>query len=249
MAQDITLLGASYQAVPAVTLPKTGGGTASFTDVTDTTAAAADVAAGKYFYTAAGVRTEGTSSGGGGADDLPSFIMGTLTQIEDASITIIRDQGFRAYSGLTSLKIPNCTKVGSYAFYGVTGLTALALPSIGSGANDFGGQALASSSIQTLDLGTGFSAVESGRLQNATNLNTLILRSSSLVTLANTSQLNGSKFASNQSGGTLYVPSALISTYQGATNWSTILGYANNSIQKIEGSYYETHYADGTVIS
>lgn len=66
MAQNITLLGASYSAVPAVMLPKTGGGTASFTDVTDTTAAAADVASGKYFYTAAGVRTAGTASGGGG---------------------------------------------------------------------------------------------------------------------------------------------------------------------------------------
>lgn len=66
MAQDITLLGANYSAVPAVELPKTGGGTASFTDVTDTTAAAADVAQGKYFYDSAGVRTEGTASGGGG---------------------------------------------------------------------------------------------------------------------------------------------------------------------------------------
>ena len=66
MAQNITLLGASYSAVPAVNLPKTGGGTASFTDVTDTTAAASDVASGKYFYTAAGVRTQGTNSGGGG---------------------------------------------------------------------------------------------------------------------------------------------------------------------------------------
>lgn len=66
MAQNITLLGASYSAVPAVTLPKTGGGSATFTDVTDTTAAAADVASGKYFYTAAGVRTQGTNSGGGG---------------------------------------------------------------------------------------------------------------------------------------------------------------------------------------
>lgn len=66
MAQNITLLGANYSAVPAVNLPKTGGGTATFTDVTDTTAAAADVAQGKYFYTAAGVRTQGTSSGGGG---------------------------------------------------------------------------------------------------------------------------------------------------------------------------------------
>ena len=66
MAQNITLLGASYSAVPAVKLPKTGGGTADFTDVSDTTAAAADVASGKYFYTSAGVRTQGTASGGGG---------------------------------------------------------------------------------------------------------------------------------------------------------------------------------------
>ena len=70
MAQNITIMGASYSAVPAVTLPKTGGGTASFTDVTDTTAAAADVATSKYFYTAAGVRTQGTASGGGGTDRL-----------------------------------------------------------------------------------------------------------------------------------------------------------------------------------
>lgn len=60
MAQNITLWGASYSDVPSVNLPKTGGGTASFTDVTDTTAAAADVATGKYFYTAAGVRAQGT---------------------------------------------------------------------------------------------------------------------------------------------------------------------------------------------
>lgn len=65
MAQDITIMGASYSDVPAVELPKTGGGTASFTDVTDTTATASDVASGTYFYTAAGVRTAGTSSGGG----------------------------------------------------------------------------------------------------------------------------------------------------------------------------------------
>ena len=32
MAQNITLLGASYSAVPAVQLPKTGGGLAKFVD-------------------------------------------------------------------------------------------------------------------------------------------------------------------------------------------------------------------------
>lgn len=35
-------------------------------DLTNTTASASDVASGKYFYTASGVRTQGTASGGGG---------------------------------------------------------------------------------------------------------------------------------------------------------------------------------------
>lgn len=37
MAQNISLLGADYLDVPAVILPKTGGGTAQFVDVSDDT--------------------------------------------------------------------------------------------------------------------------------------------------------------------------------------------------------------------
>ena len=58
----ITWLGASYSNVPWITLPKTGGGTALFNDVTDTTATASSVLAGSYFYTAAGSRTQGSVS-------------------------------------------------------------------------------------------------------------------------------------------------------------------------------------------
>lgn len=65
MSQNITLLGASYSAVPAVTLPKTGGGTARFDDATVTTATASDVASGKVFLAADGTVTTGTASGGG----------------------------------------------------------------------------------------------------------------------------------------------------------------------------------------
>ena len=67
MSQNITLLGASYSAVPAVTLPKTGGGTARFDDATVTTATASDVASGKVFLASDGTVTTGTASGGGTA--------------------------------------------------------------------------------------------------------------------------------------------------------------------------------------
>jgi len=88
MAQNITLLGASYSAVPGVTLPKTGGGSATFYDVSDTTAAAADVASGKYFYTSAGVRTQGTNSGGGGSSKNAQVVQGT-TRTTSSTLTAI----------------------------------------------------------------------------------------------------------------------------------------------------------------
>lgn len=51
MAQNITLLGASYTAVPAVVLPKTGGGTARFDDTTDATAGSGQILSGYSAYT------------------------------------------------------------------------------------------------------------------------------------------------------------------------------------------------------
>ncbi len=50
MAQNISLLGAVYNAVPSILLPKQGGGTAQFDDTTDATATASTIANGATAY-------------------------------------------------------------------------------------------------------------------------------------------------------------------------------------------------------
>ena len=101
-------------------------------------------------------------------------------------------------------------------------------------------------------------SIAAGAFGNCTNLNTLILRDdSAIATLANVNALNNNTcFKNGGSGGTLYVPQSLISSYQSASNWSTILGYANNSIKSIESTHTDPnapidltlYYADGTPI-
>lgn len=85
MSKSIDLLNVTYPDVPSIQLPQTGGGTAEFFDVSDTTATAADVKVGTYFYTASGQRTEGTATGGGGSGvvvvDTPDAAGGTIREI------------------------------------------------------------------------------------------------------------------------------------------------------------------------
>lgn len=85
---------------------------------------------------------------------------------------------------------------------------------------------------------------------NCSKLQNLIVRTATLCSLGNTNNFTNTPFMGyNSLSGTLYVPSALVEDYKTATNWSTLYGNGTMQILPIEGSYYETHYADGTVIS
>lgn len=50
MAQNVIINGVTYQTVPEVNIPKSGGGTAKFMDTEDATASATDILNGKTAY-------------------------------------------------------------------------------------------------------------------------------------------------------------------------------------------------------
>lgn len=105
MAQNVTIMGASYSNVPAVTLPKTGGGTARFDDASVTTATASDVAQGKVFLASDGTITTGTASGGGG---------GGLTLIQTTSIGTLSTSSTSASDTGKSISCASSTNWDDY---------------------------------------------------------------------------------------------------------------------------------------
>lgn len=57
---NVVIAGATYPDVPAVTLNKSGGGTASYVNISDTTATASDAVTSKNFYMADGTKVSGS---------------------------------------------------------------------------------------------------------------------------------------------------------------------------------------------
>lgn len=183
-----------------------------------------------------------------------------LRSIVANSCTNVSQRALYGCLALTSISLPLATKIDTYAFYGCENVTSISLPaatSISSYAfadcesltslelnSSFSGQGQNylfrnCTSLQELDL-KGITSIASNMFNGCTNLNKIILRKTgTAVSLANQNAFTGTPFASGGSGGTLYVPNDLITSYQSASNWSTILGYPNNQIKKIEGSIYE----------
>ena len=186
---------------------------------------------------------------------IPEYCISGRTGITSISLPNLIAIPYRGFYGCTSVQHIDCgtATMAGYAqqsFYGCSALQGFALKCPSNKKEVISNESFRGcSSLQYLDL------MIVGTLQNngfygCTNLTVLILRRPDAVCgLSNINWFTNTPFASGGSGGTLYVPSSLISSYQSANNWSTILGYANNSITAIEGSPYENYYADGTPIT
>lgn len=222
--------------------------------------------------------TDTSQSGGDPAEDIKKYANGTLTEIDLTGVTSVIKRGFGYRQNGNELRInapdlttveygafwystkitsgyfPKVTTIGVQGFY-YTGFVKVAFPSL----TTFSGSSnlYHNTALIAIDLGQ-VSNLVSQCLYGCSKLTTIVLRkSSTITTMSDSNALNATPFASGGSGGTIYIPKVLYDElgtgssldYKAATNWSTLDGYGTITWAQIEGSYYETHYADDTEVT
>ena len=144
-----------------------------------------------------------------------------LTYVTSSSVTAMGgNQQFINCTSLTNINLPNITTLAGNAFQGCT-------------------------SLQIFDLPKLTSLNYTRCLYGCSSLNTIVLRSQSIVPISNDC-LTNTPFGSGGSGGTIYIPETLYNAlgtgtndYKATSNWSTYDGYGTITWAKIEGSIYE----------
>lgn len=181
-----------------------------------------------------------TSSDGGGAVDtrFKELAEGTLTEINDDSITSTRNYAFYAAMSLVRVNLPNVTSLGSYVFNSCESLVSANLPSVTSaiptfcfascealtsvnapnatGANNYSFQD--TTALEKLDLlGTGTFGSYSFRRSGIT---ALIIRNntSKLSKLSSTNAFSDCPIGNGT--GYIYFYKEYVEKYKAATGWS-----------------------------
>lgn len=136
-------------------------------------------------------------------EDPTSYIDGTITSIQGASLSSIYDYGFAYCSFLSTVSFPICSTIGTYAFFSCFSLTTASFPKC-------------TAIVGTYAFGYCF------------NLVSLYLMGSSVVTLDNSvafvfysSPIGGYSTSAGRYG-SVFVPASLLSAYETAPNWSVI---------------------------
>ena len=205
-----------------------------------------------------GLMQERSSGGGYTIDDIAmhnfsgAVVLNTATDIQDSAFsrsaitsvmgngpTKVRGAAFRYCNSLESINLPNVTDVSSanYAFADCPALMELYLPKL-SGWSSTTYLCQNDTSLEIADLGV-IGNMTNNCFNGCSSLRTLILRKTGSICTTNwaTAAVFGG-IQQNPTQSTIYVPSALIATYQTASNWKTLYE-AGVTFKAIEGSIYE----------
>ena len=178
----------------------------------------------------------------GGCENLTSINLPNVVTVGDSGfyhckllknvflpkLTTLGRNGFNS-TGLESINLPLCTKLGVASFSQTNKLVVATLPLVTS----LEGSCFSYSSVQKIDTSSVIS-IGAYAFGGAQQLDTLILRNSSVCTLANsTNTFTNTKIAAGT--GYIYVPDNLVDSYKTATNWVTFASQIK-PISELEGS-------------
>lgn len=180
-----------------------------------------------------------------------------ITDVEFPNLESCNKNGtsnfFQYCTRVTKIFLPKLTEAGTGTFRYQTALQTAVFPNF----TGYCGQTAFehNTAMTAVDMKSP-SSFGNNAFNTCSNLSVIVFRGSTVPSVGNLNVFSATPFASNGSGGTLYVPSSMISSYQSASNWSTILGYANNQIKSIESTHTDPtapidltlYYADGTPI-
>ena len=203
---------------------------------------------------------------GGMADPFEMLVKAnnkTITSFSasDFPVTEVRDYMFHNCAGITDFDFSNITYVGMLGFYGCSFVNLVFPKRINvksnafranstlktvvakKGTMDFDNSCFEScTALEVLDVAEYWGqAMRPLAFYNTPNIQALILRMPSFRSLQGAFYSNSSL----SSSAIIYVPESLLNDYKTASNWSAY----ESRIQKIEGTTYETHWGDGTLIT
>lgn len=172
----------------------------------------------------------------GGSNETEALIKRTITSYSNDTLTSVGNYAFHSCSKLTTVSLPNATSIGTSSF-NASGITSIYIPKVTSittqsfymcnsltEINMPSLKTIAAQGVRNckllarVDLGV-TTSIGALSFDSCPALDTLIVRTSSVCSLANTSALTGTKIASGT--GYIYVPDNLVDSYKAATNWST----------------------------
>ena len=169
---------------------------------------------------------------------LRAYALGYKSGLKTANfpnVTYLNARVFTNCSNMTECLVPKVTGLSSLAhqFNTCSKLTEIRMPLV---TGDFPNSIFYNNTALTLaDIGMVKSTTQSAFYNDSNLIAVILRRTSGVCSLGNTNNFNGTKYATNGAGGAyVYVPRALISTYQSATNWATLYAAHSDMFRPLE---------------